>query len=259
MLQGTLQEFSLPDVFQLLTLTRKSGSLLIHGDGQQGRVAFHRGEVSFAISDVRRMPLGARLVGAGLVSDEQLAEVLAAHRGGGPAGLSKALLDAGTVDQATLHTFLREQIQDSVSTLMRLEDGSFAFEAADALDDGGGVTMATDELIEEGERRVAEWATIRESLPSLDAVLGMCPALSTGDREVSIAAAEWQVLTLVDGTRRVRDVIELTGMGEHATGQVLDGLVRKGLVEAFDPAADESGALAKVLARRDALRRPVSY
>ncbi|HUH07812.1 MAG TPA: DUF4388 domain-containing protein, partial [Egibacteraceae bacterium] len=68
MLEGTLGEFALTDIFQLLALTKKSGALKVATPQAEGRVFFRGGEVYFAVSDTRRMPLGARLVSAELVT-----------------------------------------------------------------------------------------------------------------------------------------------------------------------------------------------
>ncbi|MDQ3452332.1 MAG: DUF4388 domain-containing protein [Actinomycetota bacterium] len=249
MLQGTLGEFSLPDVFGLLALTKKSGMLKVASGGVEGRVEFTGGEVSFAVSDARRLPLGARLVGAGLVTEEQLR---AAGSGAGVQDLGSGLLEAGVADEVMLSKFVREQIVDAVFELLRLEEGTFAFDSGQ----GGAtatLTMSTEQVVDESSGRLAEWDSIKRRLPSTEAVLAMVPCPAGDADRVSLGREQWQLLALIDGRRSVRDVVELTGNGEWATCRVLAELVDDGLVEAADEGT--STRLALLLASREALRR----
>lgn len=64
-LRGNLKELSLPDIFQLVTFSGKTGVLRIHkSDGAQGSVWFRDGDVFFAQSNWHTEPLGERLVRA---------------------------------------------------------------------------------------------------------------------------------------------------------------------------------------------------
>jgi hypothetical protein len=253
MLEGNLDEFSIPDVFQLLALTKKSGALRV-SDGQvEGRVFFKLGEVYNAVSDVRRMPLGARLVGAGLVTEDQLQRVLDTGQAGG-ARLAQVILEENTIDEAVLDALVREQIQDAVFEVMRIGSGHFKFDAADDGGEAVGLTMATDQLIMEGTRRLGEWAAILARIPSRDAVLALTPA-PPGDGDVALTREQWRLLTLVDGRRTVREVVDLTGQGEYATCLVLCALVDAGYIEVVDPAAGGESTLAALVRRREALRR----
>ena len=71
-LEGTLDAFSLPDIFQLLSFTKKTGALHLRRGDVHGVVFFAAGAVTGASADQGRQALGRRLVGAGHVSDEAL-------------------------------------------------------------------------------------------------------------------------------------------------------------------------------------------
>ena len=68
LLQGNLQEFSLPNIFQLVKMSAKSGSLTIRRDGESGKIFFRNGMISYAYSSPQLLPLGERLVKAGAIS-----------------------------------------------------------------------------------------------------------------------------------------------------------------------------------------------
>jgi len=97
-LEGSLEAFSLPDIFQLLSFTKKTGALRITGPAAKGVVHFATGSVTGATSDVSRQSLARRLVGAGLLDDDGLRKALDAVADDPAVGLGKAALDAGVVD-----------------------------------------------------------------------------------------------------------------------------------------------------------------
>jgi hypothetical protein len=76
-LEGSLDTFSLPDIFQLLSFTKKSGGLHLECGGNDGVVFFGSGLITGASADSSRQPLARRLIGAGVVDDEALAAAVA--------------------------------------------------------------------------------------------------------------------------------------------------------------------------------------
>ena len=71
-LEGSLDAFSLPDVFQLLSFTKKTGGLHLSNDGCAGVVFFTVGQITGASADTSRQPLARRLIGSGAVDDDAL-------------------------------------------------------------------------------------------------------------------------------------------------------------------------------------------
>jgi hypothetical protein len=252
-LEGSLGDFSLPDIFQLIALTKKTGALTVRSGEHEGRVLFRGGEVTFAVADVRRVALGARLVAVGLVPEEQVTRVLERKRdqGGDVLGL---LLDEAVLDEEGVDAFLRGQIEDAVFDLMRLEAATFSFDTVDGEADAVGLTVRTEQLIAEGGRRMEEWSAIRTQIPGAGVVLVVSPAPPTEGERVAVGLAEWSLLALVDGRRTVRDIVELTGKGEFTTCKLLADLVQRGFVRTADADA-EGGPLAGMVARREMLRR----
>ncbi|MGI9016419.1 MAG: DUF4388 domain-containing protein [Euzebya sp.] len=65
MLAGSLQEFSIPDIFTLLASTRRTGVLNLASPQTRGRVWMVSGDLTYAVADVTRAPLAARLLHGG--------------------------------------------------------------------------------------------------------------------------------------------------------------------------------------------------
>lgn len=260
MLEGTLDDFTLPDILQLLAFTGKTGRLRIEREGHQGRVWFRDGHVRFATSDTGRIALGRRLVGAGLVTTDQLERALEQQRAPGGRGLrlGRILIEDGALDEQALESMVREQVQDAIFDLMRWTGGAFRFdvEASDAtIEEDIELTASVEDLVMEGSRRLDEWDTVRHKIPSTQAVVAMARPPADSGVEVSLTADEWRLLTLVDGRRTVGDLVDLCGQGEFATSRLLYGMVGAGLLEVRDPALDGPPSIAALLEQHDLLAR----
>jgi len=59
-LEGSLDAFGLPDIFQLLSYTKKTGGLHLHNATRDGVVYFASGAVTGATADTSRQLLARR-------------------------------------------------------------------------------------------------------------------------------------------------------------------------------------------------------
>ncbi|MDX1659325.1 MAG: DUF4388 domain-containing protein [Nitriliruptorales bacterium] len=261
MLEGTLESFTLPDIFQLLAFTKKTGCLKLERNGASGRVYFDDGEVYYALSSGGRLALGRRLVGAGEVDTDQLRAALDKQReladDGEGLRLGQILLDQDAIDQDTLETFVREQIQDAIFDLMRWDDGNFSFDSESdeaTVDEPIELSVTVENLIMEGSRRLEEWENVKKKIPSMDAVVAMQPRPGDDEVEVNLRPEEWQLLTLVDGQRTVGDLVDIYGQGQFSTCKLLFGLVGAGLLEVRDVETEGPPSVAALLQQRELLR-----
>ncbi|MBC7374219.1 MAG: DUF4388 domain-containing protein [Frankiales bacterium] len=225
--EGTLDAFSLPDIFQLLSFTKKTGTLHLRRDAAHGAIHLREGAVTGARADVGRQELGRRMLGAGLVDDESLA--LAAQDLASDASLSLAqlLADRGDLAAEAVRGLAEEQAYDAVFSLLRWPDGEFSFVIDETDPDDLGALLSVESVITEGGRRIAAWAELVESVPAPDAVVRVNPAPSA---EPVTDRDEWALLSLVDGRRTVTDLVTLSGRGEYAVVCALAGLVSRGLL-----------------------------
>jgi hypothetical protein len=251
-LEGSLEAFSLPDIFQLLSFTKKTGALRISGPAAKGVVHFATGSVTGATSDVSRQSLARRLVGAGLLDDDALRNALDAVAADPTLGVGKAAHDAGAVDDGVLHEQVVEQATDAVFDLLRWSRGDFAFVEEPNPDDLG-VSLNVEEVIAEGRRRMEEWETLTKAVPSPDSVVTVVLTPAAG--ETTTTAEEWALLALADGRRTVADLVRLTGRGEFATVRTLAALVDRGLVSFRRGDDDANDSVAALLRRQAELSR----
>ncbi len=255
-LEGSLDAFSLPDIFQLLSFTKKTGGLHLAHDGSDGVVFFAGGQVTGASADSSRQPLARRLVGSGTVDDDALGKAVEAASAGDGTGVVRALLQQEAVDAELLRRAATDQSVDAVFDLLRWRNGDFAFVVDETNPDDVGVTLAVESVLADAEARRASWETVSQVVPSPRAVLAM-PVVLPVDPQVS--REEWSLLALVDGRRTVTDLVDLTGSGQYAVVSTLAALVQRGLLE-VRPAEGEDGAAddhVAVVVRRQALLAPL--
>lgn len=234
-LEGTLDAFSLPDIFQLLGYTKKTGTLHLRRERAHGVIHVRTGSVTGGRADVNRQELGRRLLGAGLVDDEVLAAAAQDLAGHPEASLAQLLADRGRLDVDTVRELAVEQAVDAVFSLLRWPEGEFAFVIGEGDPDDLGALVPLDQVVSEGQRRITAWAEMIESVPAPDAVVVINPV---PEGEPAASRDEWALLALVDGRRTVADLVALSGRGEYAVVSALAGLVSRGLL--LDGAAEQA-------------------
>jgi hypothetical protein len=231
-LEGTLDAFGLPDIFQLLSYTKKTGALHLRRGDAHGVVHLRDGAVTGARSDVRRQALGRRIVGTGNVDDQTLATAVARVQAEPACGLGRALADSGAVPPEVGRALAAEQATDAVFELLRWPDGEFAFVMGEPDPDDLGAALTVEEVVTEGRRRLAAWAAA--SVPPASAVLTPVPAPA---EDPVLTRDEWALLSVVDGRRTVAEIVELSGRGPYAVVSALTRLVERGLLSPGDGAA----------------------
>ena len=248
-LEGSLDAFSLPDIFQLLSFTKKSGGLHLASDGCDGCVYFTGGQITGASADGSRQPLARRLIGAGAVDDDALTTAVHAATQRESMGVVKALLENGAIEAALLRQAVTDQSIDAVFDLVRWQQGDFAFVIDEINPDDVGVTLSIEEILADAESRRSSWESVSLIVPSPQALLSM-PVVLPSDPQIS--REEWSLLALVDGRRSVAELVDLTGSGHYAVVSTLAGLVTRGLLEVRD-VADGSEDHVGVVVRRQGL------
>lgn len=241
-IEGPLRELGVHDVFQLLDLSRKTGTLFVRSGlrDNDGKVHFAAGRVVGATMRDGRRELGALLLEAGRVTASELdrARRLQAQAGE-PRRLGDLLVAMGAIPQRELDRQVRRQIEAVVFELLSWSEGFFRFEEgpppADAVDPDAG--LATEALLMEAARRIDEWARMADRLPDASVVPAL--AAGSGDQAASLdlRPAEWLVLAAIDGVSDVRAIAAQVGQSEFDVARVLYGLLTTGVVSVAAPAA----------------------
>ena len=199
-IEGPLRELGLPDVFQLLDLSRKTGMLRV-----RSQLRDDEGVVYFD---------GGRVVQANLRSK--------------PA----ATVDATAMSEREIERKLRGQIEGAVYDMMAWREGFFSFEERDLTDlpETARVKIATESLLMESARRIDEWSRIADKVPHLLVVPVLAEVPDDHESQLDLLPHEWEVLSMIDGQRDLRAIATALGRGEFEAAKVVYGLVTTGVV-----------------------------
>jgi hypothetical protein len=127
-LVGRLEDLALPDIFQIISLSKKTGTLIVRSRKGTGMVVFKNGQVIQAASDSIRDSLGNMLVSQGMLTEAALTQALDAQKREADKPLGMILTDMGAVSAQTLEGVVRKQIEEIIYDLLAWEEGFFNFE-----------------------------------------------------------------------------------------------------------------------------------
>lgn len=126
-LEGRLEDLGLPDIFQILNLSKRSGVLtLIKKDGM-GRVVFNQGNVVYASSD-NKSRFGYALLQRNLITRADLERALTIQKARAvKRPIGTILVETGVMGKNQVEQELRTHIVDVVRDLMTWTAGTFQF------------------------------------------------------------------------------------------------------------------------------------
>jgi tetratricopeptide (TPR) repeat protein len=227
-IKGSLKEASLPDVIQLLFLGRRTGCLALADRHNFGTIYLDEGQIVYASIVNRRDRLGDILMRSGQVTPEQLQQAIDAQQGDREHKLGEILVGKGVLSRAELEEYMRVQIEEAVYFLFTWTSGTFNFEAGvrpereDFL-----VRISPEALLLEGARRVDEWSLVEKKIPSFDLIFSV-DQQHIGQSAPELSPEQKRLLSLIDGTRDVRQLVDESGMPEFDVGKALFGLITAG-------------------------------
>ncbi|MFQ5965927.1 MAG: DUF4388 domain-containing protein, partial [Candidatus Scalinduaceae bacterium] len=127
--QGTLDKYSLDDLFSLIALKKQSGKLVVTNDTQSISAVFENGHLFYLQN--QNVPfanrLGTTLLQGGFITESQLKDALERNkRTGQPLGY--ILINAGYVNQDKLRGPIKLQMEEYIHKLFSWKQGTFVFE-----------------------------------------------------------------------------------------------------------------------------------
>ena len=231
-LEGSLKDFGLADILQLIYFQRKTGALSLEGKMDKVKLFFVDGSIVGAESK-RRIEdnrLGKILVKKGFIKEEDLKAVLEEQRSTG-VRLGTVLIQKGLVEKEKIQEIIHAQITETVVQLFGWKQGTYEFTAQGVPQEKElPFSLDTQHLLMEGLRIVDELSAIKDRR-TLETLFTRPAAEGTGlDRE------EKEILSLVDGENDVSTIIDLAGMDNYEVSRILLSLAEKGFIESMEAA-----------------------
>ena len=238
-IEGPLQDIGIHDVFQLLDLARKSGRLRVHSvaRGSEGYVYFQSGAVVHATMRDNPHTLGVLLLKAEKVTELQLREARGAQRRGDKRLLGEILVAQGAVTRRDVERYMRLQIESVVFELFSWKEGGFSFSDGESgdFDGAAAVRVSTESLLMEGARRIDEWSRMADRVPDAFVIPRLAPLGEEPHASIDLRPGEWEVLTMIDGERNLREIASILGVSEFEVARTVYGMTCTGLLVATAP------------------------
>lgn len=231
-LEGSLKDFGLADILQLIYFQRKTGVLTLDGKMDKVRLLFIDGNISGAESK-RRIEdnrLGKILLKKGHIKEPDLKIALDEQQNTGNK-LGNILMQKGLADKEIIQDILKNQITETVIQIFEWKLGTYEFTSQGVPQDKEfSFSIDTQHLLMEGLRIVDEWSLIKGKL-TLETVF-----LKKPDTDTVLAADESEILSYVDGENDVSTIIDLSARDNFEVSKTLLSLVEKGVIEAAESA-----------------------
>lgn len=274
-LKGTLKDFGIAEILQLIGQQAKSGVLHLASRDDEIHIAIADGNVVRAESTGRkaRERLGNMLVRAAVISQDELGYALEVQKKT-LRRLGDILVELELVTKHDLREMTALQTTETVYRLFHWKSGTYQFEPGAVEWDPETVTpIRAESVLMEGFRQVDEWPVIRRKITStgmtferlralegertasrklekkgddVDAAfdaLGEAPVVKKGAEFASIGPNERRVHELAVAGRTVEKIVDLSRLGEFETCKALLALLNEGYLRALAPSRRASSAV----------------
>jgi hypothetical protein len=270
-LVGTIKDFGLADILQLIGLQRKTGVLTLERAADTVSVKFLDGAVVGAETSLRNLEdlLGSVLVRTGRITQAQLREALHLQKTT-LQRLGYILVKQNFVSHEDLEEALRIQVTQIVFRLFRWREGKYQFAPMDHMeyDNEYFRPLSAETILMEGARMIDEWPLLERKIKSPDWVFRKTdsgeaidvPIASLLDADIDfdfqdavagpdrddgarkISPEERDVLRLVDGTANVQDIVDTSAFAEFDVYRLLVELVNRNLIEQVEAPVEAEAA-----------------
>ncbi len=230
-LEGTLRDFALADILQLIGVQRKTGTLTLAREGETVTILFQDGMIVWAAPSDERLEevVGRALVRRGLLTPERLQEAQQLQRRRGER-LIPFLLDGEWISPLDLHRVVEREVLETLFTVFRWRDGSYSFVPQERVEVAYGRIdpIGTESLLLEAMRQLDEWPLVEQRLPSLDLVPQRTARETDPER---LTPVEREILQWVDGRRTAREIADSSDWGEFEVCKGIADLLAEGVLE----------------------------
>ena len=253
-LEGSLRDFDLFSLFNMVKIQGKSGTLVLSRGQEFVKVFFDLGEIVGCDSNQVRLEdrVGTMLVRLGRLSGEELMAIVQLQRQTLKL-MGTLLLESGKVTAQDLQDALFNQAMAIIYRTFRWKEGDYRFDSMLPLDLDREhfPPIPVDTVLMEAARIQDEWPEVQKRLPDLTAPLaktgkGLAMKLDI-DRELStilegqggvpsqgssgLSHEQETVLTYFEQTQSIQDVLLVSRYEELDTCKTIADLLESGLLE----------------------------
>ncbi len=234
-IEGSLEKNGLYKMLETLANEKSTGWLSIATKNfEMGNIYIRNGIIIHADIINRKRRIGDILVAEGFISKEDVQKAITIQKKRHKyVPLGVILLEMGVILAPEISEFLIQQVEDTLYELLLWDDGYFNFvphqqpRHSDNL-----ASLDISDTLEKMKELVERWQKVRKTLPSKNIILKR--TLAYEDSTTILTDRGIALLDLTDGTRTLEEIIELSGLSEIKTAEILCQLVKIGIVQILD-------------------------
>ncbi len=228
-LSGSLREFALSEILQLLSSQRKTGSLRLTRGSESSVLYLLEGRIA-AVRD-RGMsgedPLVRFLRRIHRLSGEQMQGISSIHAESGR-DLLDLLLNGRYIDREELAVLYERMVLDVLHDVLGWEDGVYSFSNVSPPESVLAVSLSTESMLMEAVRRTDEMRRYRATLSDPGLVLGL---RELPDPDAALSEEEKDLFGLVDGRHTLGELVAQSSLTDYEAYEALFRLVEAGWIE----------------------------
>jgi hypothetical protein len=247
--KGTLKEFKVPDILQLISLQKKTGILTFtSGDGFITLI-FDQGLIVGVDSFPKKLEtrVGNVLVKQDCISEEMLQRALTIQKRTNQK-IGEILVGMGMIGEDTIRESLKTQAVEVILSLFRWKKGEYNLKVMDHLDRSMHMIepIPTDNLIMEGVQMLDEWPLHKKLVPDENMVFEPIQIETRDieiideydeeqhpidDEKIYLNETEANFLKYINGQHSVRDLVEMGIFTEYKVYKSLFSLIKKNIIK----------------------------
>ncbi len=159
-LKGYLEDLGISEILQIVSLSKKSGTLALQSKQGQGTIAFLNGQIISAVSEQSSGSVGQALCHSGMLSQEQLEAALAHQRTlKKHQPLGEIIVELFQLDQDQIEAALQDQIEKTIFAFFSWQEGTFDFQLEEQQDSGRSLNPI-DFILEKGV--CPQWLVVKD-------------------------------------------------------------------------------------------------
>lgn len=262
-LTGNIKDVSLVKLLVHLNRNRKTGTLSLRTPVFTKEIYMRAGDAIFASSTYEDDRLGEMLLKTDKITVEQYdksVEILksSSKRQGA------ILVELGYITPKDLFWGVKYQVKEIIQSMFLLEDAEYEFrEGQIPAQEVITLKMSMGNLIYEGVKKIDNWTRIRNEMPDTDSVLRLGADPLTLFQGIELSPQDRKVLSLIDGKKMIKEVIESSWLGSFEALKILYVLWAIGIIEQTtaiqaEAAAEETAGAQEEPALLDEILRPHS-
>ncbi len=230
-LQGNLKTVPLSSVLQLLCNENLTGVLCVKSEFTEYQMVINEGDIICATESRKKDRLGVLLVQEGHLTKEQVLNSLEIAKQKKIA-LGKVLIQKKLITDQTLKKFIYRQVEEILFDVFLWEDGTFDFrESTLNLKWLVVVKLNILKLLLDASRKIDTLSVLKKYIPN-DMVVFEKNEKYKNSEERKLKPDELKVLSLIDGKRRVRDMINSCDLEPSVLYKSLHSLLSTGVIKA---------------------------